>query len=253
MEKLSPRSYVTGGFDIIKSSLIEFIGKVLRKNSKSWWYNNIYIKLKDEKTKINNTGNISDLYNLFDERLCLLTIIKNNKIFIKELDHNGMKLIDKLYDIRTSWAHIPGKGMTESDADNAFQIMIELMQIIDKNVIERLYSIKDQMHKYYYDDKKVVAGKETLIMFLNHKVLLPAINDTRDNELVNEAKRKANHTQELFEKMETADEVINFFWNNIINNPRGLDSHRVFKECGFTTFEDIRSEFILLCYGNEKN
>jgi len=38
MEKLTPRSYVTGGFDIIKSSLIEFIDKTLRKTGKSWWY-----------------------------------------------------------------------------------------------------------------------------------------------------------------------------------------------------------------------
>ena len=34
-----------------------------------------------------------------------------------------------------------------------------------------------------------------------------------------------------------------------MNNPRGLDSHRVFKECGLTTFEDVRAEFNFLCYG----
>jgi len=34
-----------------------------------------------------------------------------------------------------------------------------------------------------------------------------------------------------------------------VNNPRGLDSHRVFKECGLTTFEDVRAEFNFLCYG----
>jgi len=47
-----------------------------------------------------------------------------------------------------------------------------------------------------------------------------------------------------FDKMRTSEEVIeeviNFFWNNIVNNPRGLDSHKVFKECGLTTFEDVR-------------
>jgi hypothetical protein len=45
MEKLSPRSYVTGGFDIIKPSLIEFIGRVLRKTGKTWWHDYIYTKL----------------------------------------------------------------------------------------------------------------------------------------------------------------------------------------------------------------
>ena len=42
MEKLTPRSYVTGGFDIIKPSLIDFIGKTLRKTGKTWWHDYIY-------------------------------------------------------------------------------------------------------------------------------------------------------------------------------------------------------------------
>jgi len=49
--------------------------------------------------------------------------------------------------------------------------------------------------------------------------------------------------------MKISEEVVNFFWNNIVNNPRGLDSHKVFRECGLTTFEDVRSEFNFLCYG----
>jgi len=36
MEKLTPRSYVTGGFDIIKPSLIDFIGKTLRKTGRTY-------------------------------------------------------------------------------------------------------------------------------------------------------------------------------------------------------------------------
>jgi len=38
MEKLTPRSYVTGGFDIIKPSLIDFIGKTLRKKPLKIYY-----------------------------------------------------------------------------------------------------------------------------------------------------------------------------------------------------------------------
>jgi hypothetical protein len=78
---------------------------------------------------------------------------------------------------------------------------------------------------------------------------LPAINDNRETDIAKESKRKTLHTKQLFGKMKTADEVVNFFWNNIVNNPRGLDSHRVFRECGLTTFEDVRSEFNFLCYG----
>jgi hypothetical protein len=127
--------------------------------------------------------------------------------------------------------------------------MIELMEIIDEDTIDRLFSIKDQMHRYYYNDRKIIASKENLINFLEHEVLLPAINDERETKNVKEAKRKALHTKQLFDKMKTADEVVNFFWNNIVNNPRGLDSHMVFKECGLTTFEDVRGEFNYLCYG----
>jgi len=61
MEKLTPRSYVTGGFDIIKPSLINFIGKTLRKTGKSWWHDYIYTKLKKNNSTIGSTGTIKDL------------------------------------------------------------------------------------------------------------------------------------------------------------------------------------------------
>jgi tagatose-1,6-bisphosphate aldolase non-catalytic subunit AgaZ/GatZ len=54
------------------------------------------------------------------------------------------------------------------------------MEIIDEDTIDRLFSIKDQMHKYYYNDRKIIASKENLINFLNNKILLPAINDERE-------------------------------------------------------------------------
>jgi hypothetical protein len=249
MEKLTPRSYVTGGFDIIKPSLIDFIGKTLRKTGKSWWYDYIYTKLKKNNSNIGTTGTVKDLYNLFDELLCLKAIEYNKDIFLKSLNYEGIEKIKYLNKIRNDWAHAPGKGMNENEADDAFHVMIELMEIIDEDTIDRLFSIKDQMHKYYYNDRKIIASKENLINFLEHKVLLPAINDEREISIVKEAKRKALHTKQLFDKMKTSEEVVNFFWNNIVNNPRGLDSHRVFKECGLTTFEDMRSEFNFLCYG----
>jgi len=247
-EKLTPRSYVTGGFDIIKPSLIDFIGKTLRKTGKSWWHDYIYTKLK-KNNNIGSTGTIKDLSNIFDELLCLKAILYNEDIFIKHLRHEGIEKIKFLNKIRNDWAHAPGKGMNENEADDAFQVMIELMEIIDEDVVDRLFSIKDQMHKYYNNDKKIIASKENLLNFLEHKVLLPAINDERVTDIVKEAKRKALHTKQLFDKMKTSEEVVNFFWSNIVNNPRGLDSHKVFKEGGLTTFEDVRDEFNCLCYG----
>jgi hypothetical protein len=249
VEKLTPRSYVTGGFDIIKPSLIDFIAKTLRKTGKTWWHDYIYTKLKKNNNSICTTGTTKDLYNLFDELLCLKAILYNEDIFIKPLKHDGLEKIKYLNKIRNDWAHAPGKGMIENEADDAFQVMIELMEIIDEEAIDRLFSIKDQMHRYYYDDRKIIASKENLINFLEHKVLFLVINDERETKNVKEAKRKALHTKQFFDKMKTSEEVVNFFWNNIVNNPRGLDSHRVFRECGLTTFEDVRIEFNFLCYG----
>jgi hypothetical protein len=103
------------------------------------------------------------------------------------------------------------------------------------------------MHKYYFSGKPVVASRESLVAFLDDKVLRPAIED--EERCTAEVKRKVTHTRELLSDKKTADEVANLFWDNIINNPRGLDSHKQFKECGFTTFEDIREEFNQLCYG----
>jgi len=52
MEKLSPKSYVTGGFDIIKPSLVEFIGSALIKTGKLSWHYYIYTKLKKNNSNI---------------------------------------------------------------------------------------------------------------------------------------------------------------------------------------------------------
>lgn len=249
MEKLSPRSYITGGFDIIKPSLIEFIGRTLRKQGKTWWHDFIYTKLKKNNENIDSSGNIKDLYNIFDELLCLKAILYNEDLFAKPLKKNGIEMMKMLNKIRNDWAHAPGRGINENEADDAFQVMIELMEIIDKNVIERLFSIKDQMHKYYYDDRKIITSKEQLINFLNHKVLVPILKDERKTAIVKEAQRRSSLTQKLLDNMNTPEEVSNFFWDNIINNPQGYESHKILKECGFVTFEDVRNEFNFLCYG----
>jgi hypothetical protein len=254
MEKLSPRSYVTGGFDIIKPSLIGFIGKTLRDTGKSWWFDCIF-PLADPKNKIKRSGKMEDLYNILDETLCLELIARNRKIFNTILNREEMSLMKRLRDIRNKWAHAPAKGMSENDADNAFQMMIQLLEYIDKNdmdrTVEKLYSIREQIHKYYYDDKPVKASKESLTAFLDEKVLAPPLEDERKTDAVAEVQRKSVHTRELLGKLKTAGEVVNFFWDNIINNPRGLDSHKKYKACGFKTFEDIREEFNQLCYGDE--
>jgi len=123
------------------------------------------------------------------------------------------------------------------------------MEVIDKETIVRLFSIKDQMHKYYYNDKKIIASKENLINFLVHKTLLQVFDDERETPIVKESKRNARHTKQLLENMKTSKEVVNFFWNSIVNNPKGLEAYKRGKECGYTTFEDVRSEFNYLCYG----
>jgi hypothetical protein len=245
MEKLSPRSYVTGGFDILKPVLINHIGKILKNSRKSWWHDCIYSKFGSDHN-IPRTGNISTMHKFLDEHLLFKVCRYNKNVLSSKLSKTEFELIEKLFAIRNAWAHTPGIGMTENDSDNAFSVMIELMETIDFHTIERLFSLREQMHKYYYMEKPVIASREHLIAFLNDKVLEPALNNT---DCPVEIRRKVEHTKELLNKTDTADEVSNFFWYNIITSLRGYDSYKKFKELSFTTFEDVREEFNFLCYG----
>jgi hypothetical protein len=245
MEKLSPRSYVTGGFDILKPVLINHVGKILQSSGKAWWHDCIYSKFGSDNN-IPRAGNIGAMHEFLDEHLLFKVCRYNKNILSSKLSNVEFELIEKLFTIRNAWAHTPGIGMTENDADNSFSVMIELMEAIDFHTIERLLSIREQMHKYYFMEKPVKASREHLIAFLDDKVLAPAINGKNCSE---EIKRKIEHTRELLDKTNTAEEVSNFFWYNIITSLRGYDSYRKLREFGFTTFEDAREEFNLLCYG----
>ena len=53
---------------------------------------------------------------------------------MKSLKKDGMAMIKQLNKIRNDWAHAPGKGMNENEADDAIHAMIELIEIIDKDM-----------------------------------------------------------------------------------------------------------------------
>jgi hypothetical protein len=80
-EKLSPRSYVTGGFDILRPALIDAIGKILRRTGNSWWYDCIYKELPKKIIKdydIHREGNVNTMHQQFDEYVCF-RICRSNK------------------------------------------------------------------------------------------------------------------------------------------------------------------------------
>jgi hypothetical protein len=251
MIQLSPRSYVFNGLELLRQPLIEFIEKFLKSKNRYWWREYIYNKISTKRNGIPKSGNINDLYTKIDESLCLEIIIKNKNIFREIFSNDELNLINELKTIRNKCAHIflVGGVISSSFADNALTMMAKLMHKLNDTVIEqKLYSLRIQMRKNNLYNKPVVASKETIVNFLNEKVLLKAKNDPR---ATNEILRKIERTYEELEKeLPTNEDIVNWF-NLLMNSPRGINSYTHFKNAGLTTFEDIREEFYKLCYGQE--
>jgi hypothetical protein len=249
MLQLSPRSYVFNGLELIRAPLIEFIENFLKRKDKYWWRKYIYEKIADDKNKIQKTGNINDLYVKLDELLCLKVIVKNRAVFKEIFSTDEFRLITDLRKIRNTCAHIflAGGYIALDFADNALTTMAKLMRKLDKkNIEEKLYSLRIQMRQDNLYNKPVIASKETLIRFLDDKVLLKAKNDPRATK---EILRKIDHTHEQLEnELPSKEDVVEWF-TLLMNSPRGINSYKHFKNAGLTTFEDIREDFYKLCYG----
>jgi hypothetical protein len=174
MVQLNPRSYVFHGLEIIRDTLIPFIGKILRReNNKSWWFEYIYKKLISENEHITRSGNLNDLYVQVDELLCIKIIKRNRKIFKEHIDIN---LIEELHKIRTQCAHVFLNGGTieKPFADSALNTMANLAESINKEKREEIIKLKNQMDFQIFNKKPVKASRESLISFLNKNIWEPS-------------------------------------------------------------------------------
>jgi len=256
MVQLTPRSYVFNGLEIIRDSLIPFIGKILRKNNnKSWWFVYIYNKLTKEHKHITRSGNLNDLYVQLDELLCLKIINKNKNIF---KEHININLVEDVYNIRTKSAHIFLNGGTieKTFADNALNTMANLIENINKENRGRILELKNQMDFQIFDRKPVKASRETLILYLNKNIWEPSFKllDKTNTLEINEKEKIKNGMRQAMKELEnnsTNEDVLNWFKYHIYSK-EGIKTYnrlKNIKEINIPTFEDIRLEFLELCYG----
>jgi len=249
MIQLSPRSYVFNALELIRIPLIDFIEKYLKGKEDLWWRKYIYDKIGEENKQIRKSGNINDLYTKFDELLCLKIILRNKMVFKSIFTDDEIIIIKDLVNIRNKAAHVflVGGYISLDFADDALTKMARIMHKLNKKTIElKLYSLRMQMQQKNLYNKPVTASKETLVRFLNDKVLLKAKTDPRATKII---LSKINHAHEQLEnELPTKEDVVNWF-SVLMNSPRGIDSYTHFKNAGLTTFEDIREEFYMLCYG----
>lgn len=256
MIQLTPRSYVFNGLEIIRDSLIPFIGKILRKtNNKSWWFEYIYKELEKEYKHITRSGNLNDLYVQLDELLCLKIINKNKNIF---KEHINIKLVDEVYDIRTNCAHVFKKGgvIEKIFADDALNNMAKLIENINKENKKQILELKNQMNFQIFNDKPIKASRESLILYLNKNIWEPSFEllDKADTLDINEKERIKNgmkKTMKELEKIPTNEDVLNWFKYHIYSK-EGIKTYNRLKNIkgiNIPTFEDIRLDFLELCYG----
>lgn len=87
------------------------------------------------------------------------------------------------------------------------------------------------------------ATKEELVRFLEENVLIPTENNP-DADLT--IKRKINATRMRLNKLESAENVRQYFWSAMATD-NGIDSYNKISSIGAPTFEDVRGEFKKLC------
>lgn len=256
MIQLTPRSYVFNGLEIIRDTLIPFIGKVLRKNdNKSWWYEYIYKKLVEKDNHITRSGNINDMYMQLDELLCFKIIERNERLFSK---HINLELVEKVHKTRTYCAHVFKNGGTIDKifADNALKDMSKLIENISRENKGRIIELKNQMDFQIFNNKPVIASKETLITFLKEKIwepsfkLLDKVNtlDETEKEKIKTGMKRAIYD---LEQNESNEDILNWFKYHIYSK-EGIYTYKKLKNIegvNIPTFEDVRLEFLELCYG----
>jgi len=256
MIQLTPRSYVFNGLEIIRDTLIPFIGKVLRKkNRKSWWYEYIYKKMVKEHEHITRSGDINDLYVQLDELLCLLIINKNKQIFN---EHINFQLLNEVHEIRTYCAHVflNGGAIDKVYADDALIVMSKLINNINKENKGRIIELKNQMNFHIFNNKPVTASRETLIAFLNKKIWEPSLKLLEKVNTLNEDEKEKikiamKCTILKLEQNESNEDILNWFKYHIYSK-EGIYTYKKLKNIegvNMPTFEDYRLEFLEICYG----
>jgi len=251
MIKLSPRVYVFMGLDTIRDPLIKYIGKILSKQNKSWWYKYIYSR----NNKYPRKGNVNDLYNYLDELDCFNIINNNKKMFVQDID--DFKIIDDLINIRHECIHIfvKGKISIRNKAVEALLKMALLMDKIDKNVQNEILTYRCNFENQSINDASITVQKETLVNFLKDKIWQKSFEIFEKDEKIdkNEKERLKENMNKTYtyinNKLHDSNDVLQWF-NKQLNSSEGILMYKKlksYKDLEIPTFEDIRIEFYELC------
>ena len=241
---LSPRSYVTEAFEVLFQMLVDFFFISLSNKRDDWWEEYIYkkkisLKLDDELPK---RGGKKDLLYSFDE----LALLKLGESLIDVFSKNDRTVFSKLKVCRNNWAH-RNKKLTFHWAKDVFKLMIEFSNSKGYYKHEaKLVSLRTKMQMDEFNAHQTLNSRDNLIQFLEDRIFKVVDKSPNATE---ELRGIVKRSREILEKTDTSEDVINFFFNAVIN--RG-HNYKVARDCSVTTFEDIRDEFGEFCYRKHK-
>jgi len=255
MQPLSPRGYVFIGLEVIREPLIKIIGKVLQKQSKSWWKDYIYSRMVSVEKHFPRTGTVKDLYKYLDELVCLKILKDNHKLFKEYIE---IKLIEDLIDIRHKCIHIfkIGKISDKNFADDTLLKMACVMDKIDTEAQKTILSFRNQLNTQTVNENHVIASKETLVRFLKDRVWDKSLKlfqeiDIKESEKEQLKNNMGKSLAYINDELQNSTDIVNWF-NKHLHSSEGVKMYmrlKSFKKVNIPTFEDVRIDFYTLCYG----
>jgi len=236
----------------LQKPLADFLKKVLPpiyNKSDDWWDKSVLMYLDEFEYKKIEDNEIGDFKRI--DIKCLLKILNKNWQLLSNY-YNSYNLEDftyfgifsnvnkecskKMIDLRNKWAH---QDLVYTEANNYINVLLRFAKFIEaKNIVIQQLEIDANLQKI-----TTKINRDELVKFLEDNVITPA---EKSKNSTTEIKRKIKHTREQIAELETAEEVENYFWH-LMTSVRGFDTHKKFKECGLTTFEDVRDKFAILC------
>lgn len=256
---LSPRSYITGAFDLLFPVLLKHVYNTFSYIN-DWWSEYVFenrndiftdniIKKRVEIERNFEPKNIDDLYDYFDEA-SLLNLINFIPFNINSIFANKKHFKD-IKSIRNEWAHRGDRIKKWKDdehgekewAINSFHKIKRTAELLNEpKLANELSTLLSKMEHDWLCKDLVFRTHTELIKFLDEKVMIAVCESKIIN---NEIKQRViNSRDKLIKKAKTPEYVIDFFYNaikekNII--------HTELNKNGLNTFESVCAEFAVFC------
>jgi len=272
---MSPRSYVTGAFDLLFPALLKHIYKRFIDLKKDNWWEDYICKHKrdskgrpiiftdeickhlEEHMKDNpkyKPSDILDLYDWFDELSLLKLVINVNDV--RNLFKPEIETYEKLRDIRNDWAHrgrIGEKWGADELKEKGWAVdSINTIKEAARTPLRRTdveNQISTHLAKMEYDwiwmvKKPELRSHTDLIEWLDKKVMKRVI--ARNSPICEKIKTRVERSRkELIDNAKTPEYVIDYFWNAI---KQKSEVGSEIKRNNYDSFEDVCADFADYCY-----